>query len=341
MSSNRGAPRGSQPAGSGLLLVDKPGGMTSHDVVSRCRRLAQTRRVGHGGTLDPMATGLLIVGVNAGTKLLQYASGSSKTYRATMRFGVSTVTDDAEGEVVGAPGQDHLDAADFAAVTENYRGQILQVPNSVSAIKINGKRSYARVRAGEDVKLAARPVTVTRLALLTEPRLGTTEVGGRTVSIVDVDVEIDCSSGTYIRALARDIGRDLGGGGHLTALRRTAIGPWTVEEAQPLSALEEEVERGSGLPLISVEQSCKFLFPAAVVSEAAAARFRHGTAPGEGELVATRGAQRGSGPAETKGNAIHAVVSAENPDEVLGLIQNRPDSGLGWKTVSVFASPST
>ena len=225
----------------GLIVVDKPAGMTSHDVVARIRRLARTRRVGHGGTLDPMATGVLIIGVNRATRLLTYVIGAGKSYTATIRLGQTTVTDDAEGDVtatVSAAGvTDEAIRAGLAAQT----GEIQQVPSAVSAIKVNGQRAYKRVRDGEEVELAARTVTVSRLDVLAVRR---SEDG-----FVDVDVAVDCSSGTYIRAIARDLGRALGVGGHLTALRRTAVGDLTLATAATLAELEERAPDVIGLPL--------------------------------------------------------------------------------------------
>ncbi|MET9298460.1 tRNA pseudouridine(55) synthase TruB [Micromonospora aurantiaca] len=225
----------------GLIVVDKPGGMTSHDVVARIRRLARTRRVGHGGTLDPMATGVLVIGVGRATRLLTYVIGAGKSYAATIRLGQSTVTDDAEGEVVattpaGAVTDDGVRAA-LTALT----GEIDQVPSAVSAIKINGQRAYKRVRDGEAVELPARRVTVSRLDVLAIRR--------DVPDVVDVDVDVTCSSGTYIRALARDAGAALGVGGHLTALRRTAVGGFTLDEAATLDQLEERAPDVVNLPL--------------------------------------------------------------------------------------------
>ena len=199
----------------GLIVVDKPPGMTSHDVVARVRRLAQTRRVGHGGTLDPMATGVLVLGVGRATRLLTYVIGADKGYAATIRLGQSTVTDDAEGPVVTEAPAGSVDDAAIQAGLAALTGVISQVPSAVSAIKVGGQRAYARVRAGEEVALAARQVTVSRLDLLDVRRLG---------EVIDLDVAVDCSSGTYVRALARDLGAGLGVGGHLTALRRTRVG---------------------------------------------------------------------------------------------------------------------
>ncbi|MFF0653933.1 MULTISPECIES: tRNA pseudouridine(55) synthase TruB [Micromonospora] len=225
----------------GLIVVDKPGGMTSHDVVARIRRLARTRRVGHGGTLDPMATGVLVIGVGRATRLLTYVIGAGKSYAATIRLGQATVTDDAEGEVVattpaGAVTDDGVRAA-LAALT----GEIDQVPSAVSAIKINGQRAYKRVRDGEAVELPARRVTVSRLDVRAIRR--------DVPDVVDVDVDVTCSSGTYIRALARDAGAALGVGGHLTALRRTAVGGFTLAEAATLDQLEQRAPDVVNLPL--------------------------------------------------------------------------------------------
>ena len=224
----------------GLVVVDKPGGMTSHDVVSRVRRLARTRRVGHGGTLDPMATGVLVIGVNRATRLLTYVIGTRKRYLGTIRLGVSTVTDDAEGDVVASvPASGVTDAA-LADGLAALRGDILQAPSAVSAIKVDGQRAYKRVRAGEEVALAARPVTVSRLDLLAVRRDG---------DVVDLDVDVECTAGTYIRALARDLGAGLGVGGHLTALRRTAVGGIDIAEASTLDALEQRAPDVVGLPM--------------------------------------------------------------------------------------------
>lgn len=234
---------------SGLLLIDKAQGWTSHDAVARTRRLAGTRKVGHAGTLDPMATGLLILGVNSSTRLLTYIVGLDKEYRATIRLGASTTTDDAEGDETA-----RASAASVAAVTpEQVReglarltGAIEQVPSAVSAIKVDGKRAYARVRAGEDVQLAGRPVTVSAFDLL-----GSSRGDG----FLDLDVRVACSSGTYIRALARDLGAALGVGGHLTRLRRTRVGPFDVTDAAGLSDLNV-AER-----LVSPADAAARLFP--------------------------------------------------------------------------------
>jgi tRNA pseudouridine55 synthase len=212
----------------GLIVVDKPGGMTSHDVVSRVRRIAGTRRVGHAGTLDPMATGVLIVGVERATRLLTYLVGNDKAYDATIRLGQSTVTDDAEGSVTSTADVSEVTEAAVRAGLAAMTGEIDQVPSAVSAIKIDGVRSYKRVRSGAALELPSRRVTIARLDV-TAVRLAT--------AALDVDVHVECSSGTYIRAIARDLGNTLGVGGHLTALRRTAVGAFTLDEALPLDEI--------------------------------------------------------------------------------------------------------
>jgi tRNA pseudouridine55 synthase len=215
----------------GLIVVDKPAGVTSHDVVARVRRLAGTRRVGHGGTLDPMATGVLVIGVGRATRLLTYVIGSDKEYAATIRLGQTTVTDDAEGDVVESTRTDAVTDEAIRAGLAALTGEIDQVPSAVSAIKIDGRRAYRRVREGEAVALPARRVTLYRL-----------DVGAirrDAPYVIDVDVVISCSSGTYVRAIARDLGVALGVGGHLTALRRTAVGRFTIAEAVTMGVLAE------------------------------------------------------------------------------------------------------
>lgn len=209
----------------GLVVVDKQAGWTSHDVVGRMRRLARTRKVGHAGTLDPMATGVLLLGIGKATRLLGHLALTGKEYDATIRLGRTTITDDAEGEVLVTTRVDVSDA-DIKTQIALLTGDLLQVPSSVSAIKVDGQRSYARVRAGEEVVLKARPVTVGRFEVLA--RRGD-----------DLDVTVACTSGTYIRALARDLGAALGVGGHLTALRRTRVGPFDLSRARTLEDLEE------------------------------------------------------------------------------------------------------
>jgi tRNA pseudouridine55 synthase len=291
----------------GLIVVDKPGGMTSHDVVARVRRLAKTRRVGHGGTLDPMATGVLIIGVNRATRLLTYVIGSPKTYRATIRLGQTTVTDDAEGEVTGTAtvagiGDDAIRAG-LAAQT----GEIDQVPSAVSAIKINGQRAYKRVRDGEAVELPARRVTVYRLDVLDIRR-----PAGR--DVVDVDVEVTCSSGTYIRAIARDLGRAVGAGGHLTALRRTAVGGFTLAEAATVEQLAERAPDVVGLPM----------------AEAARRVFRRRTATAEEARVLSHG-----GPLEPVGmEGPYAVF--DQAGDVLAIVRE----GGGRARAEIVLAPA-
>ncbi|OCW88270.1 MULTISPECIES: tRNA pseudouridine(55) synthase TruB [Gordonia] len=231
----------------GLLVVDKPAGMTSHDVVSRCRKIFNTRRVGHAGTLDPMATGVLVVGIERATKLLGLLSLTTKSYTATIRLGASTTTDDREGEILDTADASGVLDADIAAAMADLTGDIQQVPAKVSAIKVDGRRAHALVRTGADFDLAARPVTVSRFELLD---------ARRDAAFVDLDVAVDCSSGTYIRSLARDLGAALGVGGHLTELRRTAVGPFTLDHARTLDDVRDE-------PRVSldIDEAVKISFP--------------------------------------------------------------------------------
>ncbi|MFC9692658.1 tRNA pseudouridine(55) synthase TruB [Kribbella sp. NPDC056951] len=219
------------PSSDGIVVVDKPAGMTSHTVVARVRRLAGTRKVGHAGTLDPMATGVLVAGLNRATRLLGHLQLADKSYDATIRLGAVTTTDDAEGSVVSTAPVDGVTVEAIRTAAAAYRGEISQIPSAVSAIKVDGKRAYERVRAGEEVALKARTVTVSRYDIL-EVRVGETWI--------DIDVSVDCSSGTYIRALARDLGADLGVGGHLTALRRTRVGSFDLKAAHTLEELAED-----------------------------------------------------------------------------------------------------
>ncbi len=258
----------------GLLVIDKPSGPTSHQVVGRLRRLLGTRRVGHAGTLDPMATGVLVVGVGRATRLLGHLVGEDKSYAATVRLGERTITDDAEGETVATADAGAVTDERIEAVLGSLRGPIEQVPSAVSAIKVDGVRSYARVRSGEQVGLAARPVTVSRLAVLATRR---SVIDDRTV--VDLDVAVDCSSGTYIRALARDLGDGLGVGGHLTRLRRTRVGPFTVDEARALD------EPGEPLSMGTVAARC---FATVELDSARAVDVRHGRRLDPGLFSAAR-----------------------------------------------------
>ncbi|MGY1713576.1 tRNA pseudouridine(55) synthase TruB [Geodermatophilus sp. SYSU D01106] len=237
----------------GILLVDKPGGMTSHDVVARARRVLSVRRVGHAGTLDPMATGLLVLGVGAATRLLGHLGGSDKVYEATVRLGQTTVTDDREGEVLTTTPADGVDDEAVRAALAAQTGPLLQVPSSVSAVKVGGRRSYDRVRAGEEVVLEPRAVTVHRIDVhaVTRPAPG----------LVDVEITVACTAGTYVRAIARDAGAALGVGGHLTALRRTASGPFTTAQAAPVEEAAAALAAGGGPGVLSLPDAATAIYP--------------------------------------------------------------------------------
>ncbi|WP_433468133.1 tRNA pseudouridine(55) synthase TruB [Spirillospora sp. CA-128828] len=246
---------------SGLVIVDKPAEWTSHDVVGKMRRLAKTRRVGHAGTLDPMATGVLVLGVGKATRLLGHLALTEKGYDATFRLGESTNTDDAEGETTAtAPAGSVTDEALRAGIAE-LTGTIQQVPPQVSAIKVNGERAYKMARKGEEVELAARTVTVGDFTVLDVRRHG---------DLIDVDASIACSSGTYIRALARDLGASLGCGGHLTALRRTRVGPYDLSMARTLDQLAGELE------ILPMGEAVAAVFPRRDVSDDDARKVAHG-----------------------------------------------------------------
>lgn len=275
------------------------------------RRIAGTRKVGHAGTLDPMATGVLVLGINKATRLLTYIVGTSKTYTATIRLGESTITDDAEGEVTAT--------ASAAAVTEDavragiaeLTGEIQQVPSSVSAIKVNGERAYARVRSGEEVKLAARPVTIHRFELHELRRANDGEA-------LDLDVTVECSSGTYIRALSRDLGGALGVGGHLTALRRTQVGPYTLDQARTLEELAEE------LNVLEMSQAARALMPNRDLTAEETTELSFGRRISAGAAAGTPGAATPEQPA-----------AAFAPDG--SLVALLADAGSYAKPVLVFA----
>jgi tRNA pseudouridine55 synthase len=251
-------PRMTEP---GLVVVDKPAGITSHDVVARVRRLAGTRKVGHAGTLDPMATGVLVLGLERATRLLGHLMLTDKAYDATVRLGVATTTDDAEGEVVATASTDGLEEAVVRATLAEFTGDLLQVPTAVSAIKVDGKRAYQRVRDGEQVELAPRPVTVHDL-VVHDLRRG--------ADVVDVDLSLRCTSGTYVRAIARDAGARLGVGGHLTALRRTAVGPYGLDVARTLDQLADE------FTVLPIARAARAAFPGVDLEDDAAAAVRVG-----------------------------------------------------------------
>ncbi|BDB43471.1 MULTISPECIES: tRNA pseudouridine(55) synthase TruB [Mycobacterium] len=233
--------------GPGLVVVDKPAGMTSHDVVGRCRRIFGTRRVGHAGTLDPMATGVLVIGIERATKVLGLLTATSKSYAATIRLGQTTSTEDAEGELLQSVSAAHLTEEAIETAVGGLRGDISQVPSAVSAIKVAGRRAYQLARAGEVVELAARPVRIDRFEVLAVRRSD---------GLVDLDVRVDCSSGTYIRALARDLGDALGVGGHLTSLRRTRVGRFDLNHAVTLDELAERPRLS-----LSLDEACLLMFP--------------------------------------------------------------------------------
>lgn len=251
-----------------IVLVDKPQGVTSHDVVATSRKVFGTRRVGHAGTLDPMATGLLLLGVNKATRLLTYLVGETKTYETTIRLGESTNTDDAEGEITAQATQaeiDHVHNDDIAAViSAQLTGDIMQRPSAVSAVKINGQRAYKRVRAGEDVEIPAREVTIYDFSVSSVTRDD---------SYIDVVATVTCSSGTYIRALARDLGSALGIGGHLIALRRTKIGPFDVADA---AALTKQSQVPVGAALLTMAQAARSVFKTYPISAEQTLALRQG-----------------------------------------------------------------
>ena len=233
--------------GAGIIIVDKPAGLTSHDVVARCRRIFATRRVGHAGTLDPMATGVLVIGVERATKILGLLTETSKSYAATIRLGQSTSTEDAEGELVQQVSAEQLTDAAIDAAIAGLRGDIMQVPSAVSAVKVGGRRAYRLARVGRVVELAARPVRIDRFDIVAARRHD---------RLVDLDVEVDCSSGTYIRALARDLGDALGVGGHLIALRRTRVGRFGLDQARTLDELAEQPRLS-----FTLDEACLQMFP--------------------------------------------------------------------------------
>jgi len=246
----------------GLVVVDKPSGMTSHDVVGRCRRIFGTRKVGHAGTLDPMATGVLVVGIERATKILGMLTATDKSYAATIRLGQTTSTEDAEGEVLHTVSAAGVRESQIEESVAALRGEIDQVPSAVSAIKVDGQRAYKLAREGHTVELAPRRVRIDRFAVRSVRRQD---------DFVDVDVEVDCSSGTYIRALARDVGAALGVGGHLTALRRTRVGSFGLEQAAGLDDLAQR-------PRLSytLDEACLLTFPRRDLSASEAEDTRHG-----------------------------------------------------------------
>ena len=264
----------------GLVIVDKPAGMTSHDVVGRCRRIFGTRRVGHAGTLDPMATGVLVIGIERATKILGLLSGASKSYAATIRLGQTTSTEDAEGELLQQVSAGHLTEVTIGTAIAGLRGDIMQVPSTVSAVKIGGQRAYRLAREGQVVELAARPVRIDRFEMLALRR----------GHFIDLDVEVDCSSGTYIRALARDLGDALAVGGHLTALRRTRVGRFGLDQARSLDVLSERPELS-----LSLDEACLQMFPRRDLTAAEADAAANGRALTPAGIEGVYAAQDGNG----------------------------------------------
>lgn len=288
--------------------MDKPQGWTSHDVVAKMRRYAGTRKVGHAGTLDPMATGVLVLGVNKATKLLTYIVGTTKVYTATIRLGQATLTDDAEGEITGTWTTADVTEAAVREQIAGLTGEISQVPSSVSAIKVDGERSYARVRAGKDVQLVARPVHILRFDVHRFSRLSE--------DLIDVDVTVECSSGTYIRALARDLGESLGIGGHLTALRRTAVGPYTLADARTMEQLAEEFS------MLEMSEAARALMPVRELSAAETVELSFGRRI----------------PAGPQAHSAEAPIAGFAPDgNLVALLEDPGPAGKNAKAVVVFA----
>ncbi|GHG43613.1 tRNA pseudouridine synthase B [Flavimobilis marinus] len=294
-------------AADGLVVVDKPQGISSHDVVARVRRLAATRKVGHAGTLDPMATGVLVLGVGRATRLLTYLVGADKEYLATIRLGVATSTDDADGEALATAGARDVADDAVAAAVRALTGPISQVPSAVSAIKVDGKRAYARVRAGEDVELAPRPVTIHAFDIDVARRTVVAEgAPGAGTDVVDVDVRVVCSSGTYVRALARDVGAALGVGGHLTRLRRTRVG--AIAHAVTLDQLTEATETHGQMPVLAMAEAAAAMFPVRRLDAAEATELGHGRfVPAHDEPVGE-------------------TVAAVHDDRLVALVERRRDA---------------
>lgn len=315
----------SQPdplSGSGVVVVDKPAGMTSHDVVGKLRRIFRTKKVGHAGTLDPMATGVLVAGIERGTKFLAHMVAATKTYQATMRLGAATTTDDAEGEFLPVaetfPGNTDDDIMQRLAEVSDERigaacaawtGTVEQVPAKVSAIKIAGKRAHQRVRDGEDIVIPARSVTIHRFDIHAIQR------GNGDGHFIDIECTVSCSSGTYIRSLARDIGTDLGVGGHLTALRRTQVGPYTLADAASLDELAAQPRLS-----LSLDEALIRSYPSWKVSEQQAQDLSMG------KRLPACGL-----------NGVHAAIAPDG--RAIALVKEN-DKGTEIKTVFV-ARPST
>jgi len=305
---------------SGILLVDKPQGLTSHDVVARTRKLAGTRKIGHAGTLDPMATGLLVLGMNSSTRLLTFVVGLGKEYFATVRLGQSSDTDDAEGTLGAPTDASAITDAQLAAGVAALTGVISQVPSTFSAIKVEGKRAYALARSGEDVELKPREVTVHAFEILAVRRPAGDD--GALDGLVDLDVRVECSSGTYIRALARDLGEALGVGGHLTALRRSKVGPFDVADASTLDDLVVDDR------LLTPASVATALFPAHRLDAQDVTDLVHGKrltvpAPDDAALAHVDGPVAGLGP-DGRLVGLLGVVARTEAGTVLKALVNFP-----------------
>jgi tRNA pseudouridine55 synthase len=291
----------------GLVIVDKPSGFTSHDVVAKMRGIARTRRVGHAGTLDPMATGVLVLGVEKATKLLGHLALTEKEYLGTIRLGQNTLTDDAEGEITSSTDASKVTRAAVDSGIAKLTGDIMQVPSKVSAIKIDGVRSYKRAREGEDFDIPARPVRISSFTVY-DVRDAVAEDG---TPVLDLVVSVVCSSGTYIRALARDLGAGLGVGGHLTALRRTRVGPYKLDAAKTLDQLQQELT----------------VMP---IAEAAAAAFRRWDVDERRARLLTNGVRLDM-PEEYAGAGAVAVFGPQN--RLLALVEEHKGKA---KSLAVF-----
>ncbi len=287
----------------GFVIVDKPAGMTSHDVVHQIRKLANTKKVGHAGTLDPDATGVLVVGLGKATRLLTFIVADNKTYQATIRLGQSRTTDDAQGEIIETKSCEKITEENIKQELDKFVGDIQQIPSSVSAIKVDGKRAYDLVRQGEKVELAPRSVHISAIDVHEIKKVD---------EFIDVAVTVHCSSGTYIRAIARDLGNSLQVGGHLTNLRRTQSGQWSITNANKLTDL-----KSGSLPIISMAQVATSIFPSVTIGQAETEDFIHG-----------RSVRTTHTPAETI-----AVI-----DKTPSLIALAHGDGLTLKPHVVFAS---
>ena len=298
----------------GFAVVDKPSGWTSHDVVARCRRFFQTRKVGHAGTLDPMATGVLVLGIGKGTRLLSHVVGVGKTYEATIRLGHATDTDDSDGNITSTHDASAVSDADVAQALAQLSGTFAQVPSTVSAIKVDGKRAYARVKSGEDVTLKPRTVTVEWTAV------GSLREVSAAPELRECDVVVEVSSGTYVRALARDLGEILGVGGHLTSLRRTRVGKFSLEQASLVSDIEALHDAGVFPPLMTLGRAASHVMSTLRVGVQEARALTYG--------------QRPAAPQETPADVPVAIIG---PDDSLVAVA-QVDSGT-LRPVSVFQDP--